>query len=504
MSGADVLLGNVSNSPNSNVGEVALGPGLSLSATPGTLTIVPSSLPAATTTTAGVVTLSGPAGATPSDLTETSPGFPLIANNVVTYPKMQKAVGADVLIGNPSNAANSNVGEITLGPGLSLSSPAGQLSINPAAIPLPLATTSAAGVVRLSGVAGVTPSDLTETSPGFPIIDANAVTYPKIQKAVGASVLLGNSGAANSNFSEVTLLSGGGLSFSGSALGVNLGSITTGTPLPVSKGGTGAATLTGILSGNGTGPITGSATIPASAVTPNLVGMVNGVSPASPGGNVAVVLSNVSTGVLSALPAQPQPNGNIYVVSGDPTPANNGLTYISDGANWNLVSTTFASTDARYVQLAGSTMSASANLIFPSTGRITLNQTTFAPTDAITSGQVSTQIASAVAAGAPPATTTSQGLVQLSNLAFDPSSTASAPVAVKASTTYGAIQLPASPGTPLTNSLVQGASAGIALIAPSAVSLGQMANLSGNSLLIGSPSTGAPVPTAITVGRQPQ
>jgi hypothetical protein len=495
--GANTLLGNVLNAANSNVGEVALGAGLSLSNPVGQLTINPASLPlpAATTSLQGAVILSGLSGSPPSDLTETTPGVPLVANNAVTYPKMQQ-VSQAALLGN-SVAGSGNVSEITAGPGLSLTSTPGQLSLVPSA--LPLATTSSPGVVTLSGPAGAPPSDLTETAPGFPIIGANAVTYPKIQKAVGAAVLLGNSGAANSNYQEVTLQAGGGLQFTGSALGVNLSAITTGSPLAVAKGGTGAATLSGYLFGNGTSPITGNSTIPASAITPNLVGSVNGVMPSSAGGNVAILLGNVTTGTLAAIPAQPQPNGNIYVVSGDPTPANNGRTFISDGTTWNEVTNNLATTDARYVQLAGSTMNASAVLAFPSTGRVTLAQTSFGATDAITQGAVTTQIAAAVASGAPNATTSSVGLIQLGSLAFDPSSTATAPVSVKASTTFGAIQLPASPGTPLTNSLIQGASPGIALIAPKAVSLSRMADLSGNGLLLGSQS-GAPAVSEIIVG----
>jgi hypothetical protein len=145
-------------------------------------------------------------------------------------------------------------------------------------------------------------------------------------------------------------------------------------------------------------------------------------------------------------------------------------------------------------------MNANANLVFPSTGHVTLNQTTFSPTDAITQGAVTSQIASAVSSGAPNATTSSPGLIQLGPLAFDPSSTATAPVAIKASTTFGSIQLPASPGTPTTNSLIQGASPGIPLIAPLAVSLPQMANLSANGVLLGSPSTGIASVSQITIG----
>lgn len=496
--GASTLLGNSTNTANSNVGEITLGPGLSLSSPIGQLSINPASipLPAATTSAQGTVILSGLSGVPPSDLTETTPGVPLVAGHAVTYPKIQQ-VSQAALLGN-SVAGAGNVSEITMGPGLSLTTVPGQLSLVASA--LPLATTSAPGAVVLSGPAGAPPSDLTETTPGYPLIGANAVTYAKIQKAVGAAVLLGNPGAANSNYQEVSLLAGGGLSFTGSALGVNLSTITTGAPLSVAKGGTGAATLTGYLFGNGVSPITGSATIPATAITPNLVGSVNGVSPGSAGGNVAVLLSNVSTGVLAALPAQPQPNGNIYVVSGDPTPANNGRTFISTGSVWAEVTNNLATTDARYVQLAGSTMNASAVLAFPSTGSITLAQTTFAANNAITQGAVTAQIAAAVASGAPNATTSSVGLIQLGSLAFDPSSTATAPVAVKASSTFGAIQLPASPGTPLTNSLVEGASPGIALIAPKAVSLAQMANLSANSLLLGSPSTGVAAVSEITIG----
>jgi hypothetical protein len=59
------------------------------------------------------------------------------------------------------------------------------------------------------------------------------------------------------------------LSVSGNPITVSgtLAVTYSGTPLPVDNGGTGATTLTGYLSGNGTSAVTASTTIPNTAIT---------------------------------------------------------------------------------------------------------------------------------------------------------------------------------------------------------------------------------------------
>lgn len=83
---------------------------------------------------------------------------------------------------------------------------------------------------------------------------------------------------------------------------------------------------------------------------------VNGIGPDGLG-NVAVALTSVTTGVLSARPLVAN-QGDVYVVSGDPTPANNGITFIrtSTGTWAEIGSAGLAANDARYVNVTGDTM----------------------------------------------------------------------------------------------------------------------------------------------------
>ena len=161
-------------------------------------------------------------------------------------------------------------------------------------------------------------------------------------------------------------------------------------PLSVSQGGTGASSLTGYIKGNGTAPFTASPTIPVADVT----GAVRSVNSQIPdgAGNVVVPFGSVSSGTLAARPAQPQPNGNIYIVSGDPTPANNGLTYISDGTTWNQVISPagFGPYDARYVAKAGDTMT--GNLVMQAGTKVTLTDAPVAATDAVNKAYVDSNV----------------------------------------------------------------------------------------------------------------
>lgn len=419
-----------------SVGASQLAPGAvtSSSIAPGSLpatVLVPNSITSAQLAPGSVT--GGPGGTIAANTitnTELAPNAvtnAAIANGAVTYSKMQN-ISQPALLGN-SLAPGGPVSEITMGSGLSLTTVPGTLSIDP--VTLPQATSSTFGVIKLGGdLAG------TGTTATSPIITAASVTYGlggKLQNASVGNILLGNSTGASGPVVEVPLTVGGGLQFSGGSLGVNLASITGGSPLSVSAGGTGASTIpVGYLRGNGTSPITSVSTIPASDLTPNLVGSVNGNLPTGPGGNVTVLIGNVTTGTSSTPPVIVPANGSIYVVSGG-LPADNGRTYISDGTAWNEVTANQASTDARYVQLAGSTMSASAILTFPATGRVVLNQSSFAATDAVTKNYVDAQ----VAAGAPDATTSAKGIVQL---AGDLTGVATAPLIGSNKVTYAKIQ----------------------------------------------------------------
>ncbi|WP_077403624.1 hypothetical protein [Cellulophaga omnivescoria] len=90
---------------------------------------------------------------------------------------------------------------------------------------------------------------------------------------------------------------------------------------------------------------------------PNIVRSVNGVNPTA-NGNVAVVLSSVSTGLESDRPATGV-DSDIYIVSGEvaPNTDRNGVAFIyDDPTGWQEVATDLSTNDARYVNIIGDAM----------------------------------------------------------------------------------------------------------------------------------------------------
>jgi hypothetical protein len=168
--------------------------------------------------------------------------------------------------------------------------------------------------------------------------------------------------------------------------------------VPVAKGGTGSATLTSGYVKAGASQFTTSATIPVSDVT-GAIKKVNGVSPDA-NGDLVLTLSLTYTGVynggnFSATVPTPA-NSNIYIVSSDPTPANNGRTFIYDGAVWREITANQASTDARYLRLDGGTLV--GDLTVAATKKITLTDQPAAATDAANKSYVDAAVAGATIA----------------------------------------------------------------------------------------------------------
>jgi hypothetical protein len=93
--------------------------------------------------------------------------------------------------------------------------------------------------------------------------------------------------------------------------------------LPVDRGGTGSTGLTGYVKANGTLVMSAGSTIPSTDVT-GLITKVNGSLP-DVTGNVTVLMGNVTTGTLAARPGIVGTNGDIYLVSGDGNPNNDGV-----------------------------------------------------------------------------------------------------------------------------------------------------------------------------------
>ena len=130
----------------------------------------------------------------------------------------------------------------------------------------------------------------------------------------------------------------------------------------------------------------------------------------------------LGSGTLAARPVNSGANGNIFVVSSDATTANNGRTYISDGTNWQEVTTNTAATDARYVKLSGSTMT--GILAFPTGTKATIADAPSSSTDVVNKSYVDNQISSAV----PAATATVKGILKLAGDLGGTGTTADAPV----------------------------------------------------------------------------
>jgi len=84
-------------------------------------------------------------------------------------------------------------------------------------------------------------------------------------------------------------------------------------------------------------------------------------------------------------------NSNIYIVSSDPTPANNGRTFIYDGAVWREITANQASTDARYLRLDGGTLV--GDLTIATNKKITLTDQPATGTDAANKTYVDAAVA---------------------------------------------------------------------------------------------------------------
>ena len=144
---------------------------------------------------------------------------------------------------------------------------------------------------------------------------------------------------------------------------------------------------------------------------------VNGVAP-DINGDIAISLGRNYTGLynngnitISGTPV----GGDIFIVSSDPVGANNGRTFIFVSPNWNEITNNIGTTDARYVQLAGSTMQ--GNLLFPTNKKITLTDLPSLATDAANKAYVDASITL-------DATTLANGKIRL---AGDLSGTAASP-----------------------------------------------------------------------------
>ena len=168
--------------------------------------------------------------------------------------------------------------------------------------------------------------------------------------------------------------------------------------VPVAKGGTGSAILSSGYVKAGASQFTTTTTIPINDVA-GAIKKVNGTSPDA-NGDLVLTLSLTYTGIYNAgnfSATVPTPaNSNIYIVSSDPTPANNGRTFIYDGALWREITANQASTDARYLRLDGGTLV--GDLTIAATKKITLTDQPATGTDAANKTYVDAAVAGATIA----------------------------------------------------------------------------------------------------------
>ena len=342
------------------------------------------------------------------------------------------------------------------------------------------ASTSVKGKIKLDG-------DLTGTA-DLPLVKDNAITTSKIVDDAVTNAKLGET-------------------------------------ITVANGGTGAISLTGYLKGNGTSAFTAVSPIPVTDVS-GAVRSVNGVFPDNTSGNVAVAIGRVFTGIefnpdsaasVLAINSGPNPikESDIYIVSGQTGATNdNGRTFIHDGNDWLEISTNIAALENTFVKLSGSTMS--GNLVFPSGNKITIVSPPSGGTDVTNK----TYVDSLVASGTTNATTTATGKIQL---AGDLTGTATAPeigankvtftkiqtvssgvVLGRSSTGTGNIEalttIPVATLPALTGDVTTSAGSAVTTIAQNAVTLGKIQNLSAQSKLLGTPSTGGLGVAEISLG----
>ncbi len=358
----------------------------------------------------------------------------------------------------------------------------------------------------------------------------NAISSLTYLPNIATNRILGNTTGATATPQEIPVTGTGDVVLKASAeintptitSPVLNGTISGSAIVPVAQGGSGAnmSTTSGYLKQESVGAnFTTVSPIPVTDVS-GAVRSVNGVTPSNDG-NVAVIIGRVFTGstldpdlatsITGANP--PKKSSDIYIIA-DGNNVNNGRTFIYDGTNWLEVATDLSTTDARYVNVAGDSME--GNLTVPTGNKIILTDGPNNPTDASNKAYVDAQITAAT----PAATTTATGKIQL---AGDLTGTATAPeigankvtfakmqtvaeglVLGRSSTGTGNIEalttLPVATLPALTGDVTTSAGSASTTIATNAVTLPKIQNLSAQSLLLGSKSTGGTGVAEITLG----
>ena len=195
------------------------------------------------------------------------------ANALLTVDGVGQAVGNLVLVKNEATAANNGLYTVTAaGSGSAAYVLTRQVDMNAAGafsgafVPVGAGGTANANTLWLCNPSGT----VTVGTTSIPFTELNGAT--SVTAGNGISIA-GNVVSAVGTTNRIS--TGTGIDIAASYVGqssiTTLGTITSGvwngTTVAVGNGGTGAATLTGYLSGNGTAAFTASATIPSTAIT---------------------------------------------------------------------------------------------------------------------------------------------------------------------------------------------------------------------------------------------
>jgi hypothetical protein len=359
----------------------------------------------------------------------------------------------------------------------------------------------------------------------------NAISSLTYLPNISNNRILGNTSGATTTPQEIPVTGSGDVVLKTSAelntptitSPVLNGTISGSAIVPVKQGGSGAdmSTTAGYVKQASEGAnFSTVAKIPVADVD-GAVRKVNGVEP-DINGNVAVIIGRVFTGatvdpnlatsIINASPAKQQ--SDIYIVADGSNP-NNGRTFIYDGTDWLEVATDLSTTDARYVNVAGDTME--GNLTAPTGIKIILEDAPSGSTDAVNKAYVDGLVTSSAT---PNATTSETGKIQL---AGDLTGTATSPEIAANKVTFAKMQtvssdvilgrssagtgniealttLPVATLPALTGDITTSAGSAATTITNNAVTYAKIQDLSAQSLLLGSKSTGGTGLSEISLG----
>jgi hypothetical protein len=306
-----------------------------------------------------------------------------IANDAVTYAKMQNVSTASVLLGRGSASGSGDAQEIALGTGLSMSGTTLNASGgNP--FDQDLNTTDAVAFAGLDLPSGDITSASTRLAYNFyDVVDSTAVPYISVglyddqdPPALIGSSLFGFRGNGSGSGDQIFQGSTNSFKFEGtggvglanitassfigsgaSLTGLNAGNISTGT-LGVARGGTGANTLTAnnVLLGNGTSaplevaPGTNGNVLTSNGTTWQSTAPTTGANPAGSGSELQFRSSGTAFGAVT----------NSTVSGGGIALDNDNLRQLTLNGDW--LRSAAASTPAMLIdENGGNTFSGSAN-----------------------------------------------------------------------------------------------------------------------------------------------